>query len=196
MDRGTYLRLFADRTINSVAVFLDPGDPRRLHILDQIRKKARQHGLPVSNREQFYGNILAIFDSTFAITRSMRFLAIIIAFFGIAGALMTLFLERKSEYGILRALGLSTGQVAFMTLLEAIGMGIMSFLLSAGSGTLFAFILIRVINLRSFNWTIFFPPTPFPLSSHRPDSPSGQFRSGAISDNGWFCGLIRRCRYG
>lgn len=45
-----------------------------------------------------------------------------------------------------------------MTLLEAIGMGIMSFLLSAGSGTLFAFILIRVINLRSFNWTIFFHP--------------------------------------
>ncbi len=158
MDRGAYLRLFADRTINSVAVFLDPGDPRRPHILDQIRKKARQHGLPVSNREQFYGNILAIFDSTFAITRSMRFLAIIIAFFGIAGALMTLFLERKSEYGILRALGLSTGQVALMTLLEAIGMGIMSFLLSAGSGTLFAFILIRVINIRSFNWTIFFHP--------------------------------------
>ncbi|HNY73950.1 MAG TPA: hypothetical protein PKL55_10455, partial [Syntrophales bacterium] len=30
--------------------------------------------------------------------------------------------------------------------------------LSAGVGTLFAVVLIRVINLRSFHWTIFFHP--------------------------------------
>ena len=158
MDRGTYLRLFADRTINSVAVFLNPRDPQRRQTMDLIRQKALQQDLPVFTREQFFGNILAIFDSTFAITRSMRILAIIIAFFGIAGALMTLFLERKSEFGILRALGFSTGQVSLLTLLEAFGMGMMSFLLSVGGGTLFAIILIRVINLRSFNWTIFFHP--------------------------------------
>ncbi|SEM40703.1 putative ABC transport system permease protein [Syntrophus gentianae] len=156
MDRGTYLRLFADRTINSVAVFLDPRDPQRRQTMDLIRQKALQQDLPVFTRDQFFGNILAIFDSTFAITRSMRILAIIIAFFGIAGALMTLFLERKSEFGILRALGFSTWQVSLLTLLEAFGMGLMSFLLSVGGGTLFAIILIRVINLRSFNWTIFF----------------------------------------
>jgi len=158
MDRSTYLRLFADRTINSVAVFLEPGNQRRQPTLDLVRQKALQQGLPVFTREQFFGNILAIFDSTFAITRSMRILAIIIAFLGIAGALMTLFIERQSEFGILRALGFSTGQVSLMTLLEAVGMGMISVLLSAGAGTLFAIVLIRVINLRSFNWTIFFTP--------------------------------------
>jgi putative ABC transport system permease protein len=158
MDRNTYLHLFDDRTINSVAVFLDPGDPKRTETLDLIRHKALRHDLPVYTREQFFGNILAIFDSTFAITRSMRVMAIIIAFFGIAGALMTLFLERRSEFGILRALGFSTGQVSLLTLLEAFGMGLLSFLFSIGCGTLFAVILIRVINLRSFNWTIFFHP--------------------------------------
>jgi len=158
MDRNTYLRLFDDRTINSVAVFLNSGDPKRMETLDLIRHKALQYDLPVYTREQFFGNILAIFDSTFAITRSMRVMAIIIAFFGIAGALMTLFLERRSEFGILRALGFSTGQVSLLTLLEAFGMGLLSFLFSIGCGTLFAVILIRVINLRSFNWTIFFHP--------------------------------------
>jgi putative ABC transport system permease protein len=86
----------------------------------------------------------------------MRIIAIIIAFFGIAGALMTLFIERQRDFGIMRALGFSTGQVSSMTLMEAIGMGLVSFLLSAFVGTLLAVILIKVINLRSFNWTIFF----------------------------------------
>ena len=88
----------------------------------------------------------------------MQVLSIIVAFFGIAGALMTLFIERQREFGIYRALGFSTRQVAGMTLMEGLGMGLVSFLMSIGVGTLLAWVLIRVINLRSFNWTIFFYP--------------------------------------
>jgi putative ABC transport system permease protein len=34
----------------------------------------------------------------------MRVLAVIVAFFGIAGALMTFFVERQKEFGVYRAL--------------------------------------------------------------------------------------------
>jgi putative ABC transport system permease protein len=158
MDRETYIGLYGDRTINSIAVFINPVEPRRKQILDDVRGRALSRGLPAFTREQFHSNILEVFDSTFAVTRSMRVIAIVIAFFGITGALMTLFIERQRDFGILRALGFSTGQVAGMTLLEAIGMGIVSFVLSSGVGTLLAILLIRVINLRSFNWTIFYYP--------------------------------------
>jgi len=40
--------------------------------------------------------------------------------------------------------------------MEGLGMGLASFLLSIGVGTALAWVLIRVINLKSFNWTIFF----------------------------------------
>ncbi len=156
MDRSTYLRVFEDRTINVVAVFLQPGDPRSRELLDEVRRRAIEKGFPVFTREQLYGDILSVFDSTFAVTRSMRILTIIVAFFGIAGALLTLFMERQKEWGIYRSLGFSTGQVARMTLMEGLGMGIISFLMSIPVGTLLAFILIRVINLRSFNWTVFY----------------------------------------
>jgi len=121
----------------------------------------------VATRDQLHGNILNVFDSTFAVTRSMRILAIVVAFFGIAGALLTLFMERQREFGIYRALGFSTRQVAGMTLMEGLGMGIVSFLLSTGVGTALALLLIRVINLRSFNWTIFFyfAPEPYLLAA-------------------------------
>jgi len=158
MDRKTYIGLYGDRTINSIAVFIDPEEPRRKQIIDDVRARAIVRGLPASTREQFHRNILEVFDSTFAVTRSMRIMAIVIAFFGITGALMTLFIERQRDFGILRALGFSTGQVARMTLLEALGMGLVSFVLSSGVGTVLAILLIRVINLRSFNWTVFYHP--------------------------------------
>ena len=41
-------------------------------------------------------------------------------------------------------------------------MGAVSYSLAIGVGTVLAVLLIRVINLRSFNWTIFFYPEPGP----------------------------------
>jgi putative ABC transport system permease protein len=156
MARSTYLRTFGDTTINSLGVFVAPDNPRRQELLDEVRKRAASRGLPFFSRDQLHGNILAVFDSTFAVTRSMRIMTIIVAFFGIAGALLTLFMERQKEFGVYRALGFSTPQVAGMTLMEGFGMGLASFLLSLGVGTALAWVLIRVINLQSFNWTIFF----------------------------------------
>lgn len=158
MDRSTYLKIYADPTINSVGVFIDPGNPHRQKLLDDVRRRAARLGLPVVDGDQLRAGILSMFDTTFAVTRSMRILAIIVAFFGIAGALLTLFLERQKDFGIYRALGFSTRQVAGMTLMEGLGMGLVSFLMCTALGTALAFVLIRVINLRSFHWTIFFYP--------------------------------------
>ena len=159
MDKRTYAKLFNDPLIDSLGIFLAPAPAAgQTELLASIQERAAPLGLPVFTRQQFYSNILAVFDSTFAVTRSMRIMAIIIAFFGIAGALLTLFIERWRDFGILRALGFSTTQVVALTVLEAIGMGLYSLILSAGTGTLLAWFLIKVINLRSFHWTVFFFP--------------------------------------
>ena len=129
MDRSTYLAVFGDHTINSVGVFIDRANPDRQRLIDEVRER---RALPVcrpSPRRELRGRILSVFDSTFAVTRSMRMLAIIVAFFGIAGALLTLFIERQREFGIYRALGFSARQVAAMTLLEGLGMGMVSLVL-------------------------------------------------------------------
>lgn len=156
MDRSTYIRHFKDRTINSLGVFVDPKYPDREKVIAEVKKRAQGRNLPISTRSELHDTILSVFDNTFAVTRSMRVLAIIVAFFGIAGALMTLFVERRREFGIYRALGFSVRQIAGMTLFEGIGMGLVSFLMSTVVGTALALILIKVINLRSFNWTIFY----------------------------------------
>jgi len=158
MDRSTFLKTFGDRTLNNIGIFIDSDHPRRAELLQEVRRRGEARGLPVLTGAQLHEDILEVFDATFAITRSMRVIAIIVAFFGIAGALLTLFIERSREFGIYRALGFSTGQVARMTLMEGLGMGLVSFFLSIAVGTVLAVLLIKVINIRSFNWTIFYYP--------------------------------------
>ncbi len=155
MDRSTYRAIFGDYTIDSLAIFLDPNVNRDV-VFQKIEQKTQQWEIPITNQKELHDGILEVFDTTFALTRSMRFLAIIVAFFGIAGALLTLFLERQREFGIYRALGFSTRQVAGITVMEGVGMGIISFILSIFVGTLLAWVLIKVINFQSFNWTIFY----------------------------------------
>ncbi len=159
MDRSTYVRTFGDRTLNNIGIFIDPDNPRKSELIQEVRKRAEARGLPVLTGSQLHQEVLEVFDTTFAITRSMRLIAIIVAFFGIAGALLTLFIERSREFGIYRSLGFSTDQVAKMTLMEGLGMGMVSFILSIGVGTALAILLIKVINIRSFNWTIFYFPS-------------------------------------
>lgn len=156
MDRSTYIRHFKDSAINSLGIFIDPHYADREQVIKEVKERARARNLPVVTQNELHKSILTVFENTFAVTRSMRILAIVVAFFGIAGALMTLFVERQREFGIYRALGFSTRQIAGMTLCEGIGMGLVSYLMSIGVGTILALILIKVINLRSFNWTIFY----------------------------------------
>jgi putative ABC transport system permease protein len=42
--------------------------------------------------------------------------------------------------------------------MEGLGMGWVSFVISTVVGTALCFVLIRVINLQSFHWTIFYYP--------------------------------------
>ena len=158
MDRGTYLGLSGDRTVNTVGVYFEPGYPQREAAAAAIQRLAQRQGFPVQRRAELHRGIREVFDSTFAVTRSLRLLAVITAFFGIAGALLTLFTERRREFGVFRALGFSPGQVVGVTFLEGLGLGLASFAMSAVAGTVVAVLLIRVINLRSFHWTVFFHP--------------------------------------
>jgi len=162
MDRSTYLSVFGDHTINSVGVFIDAKNVSPQHLLSLVSERAAAYGVQVFSLRELEDRILSVFDSTFAVTRSMRMLAIIVAFFGIAGALLTLFMERQRDFGIYRSLGLSTPQVAVLTLMEGLGIGLLSFVGTIPVGTILAVILIKVINLRSFNWTIFYYPAAAP----------------------------------
>jgi putative ABC transport system permease protein len=95
-----------------------------------------------------------VFDRTFAITSALRILATIVAFIGILSTLLLLQLEKQREVGILRALGLTGKQLWRLTMLGTGLMGLSAGILALPTGFAITLILIRVLNLRSFGWSI------------------------------------------
>jgi putative ABC transport system permease protein len=138
----------------SVGLFVSPDadvDQVASAIQEQFRGRS---DVVVQSNVSVRGNALDIFDRTFAITAALQLLAIVVAFIGVLSALMSLQLERSRELGILRATGMTVSQLWQLTLLETGLMGSTAGILAMPVGWLLAWILIYVINRRSFGWTL------------------------------------------
>jgi putative ABC transport system permease protein len=97
---------------------------------------------------------MRIFDETFAITYALQVIAMTVALLGVVATLVTLVLERQGEIAVLRALGMTRGQVAGMVVAESAGMGVAGSIAGTGAGFALALLLIHVINKQSFGWSI------------------------------------------
>jgi putative ABC transport system permease protein len=154
IDNDLYERYWHDPRIASVGVFVQPGvDVEQVASEMKTTFAAQQSLLVQSNRSLREGS-LEIFDRTFAITDALRLLAVVVAFIGVLSTLMSLQLERTREVGILRATGMTPRQLGSMTLLETGLMGTLAGLFAMPLGYALAWILIYVINVRSFGWTL------------------------------------------
>ena len=93
-------------------------------------------------------------STTFTITGVLRILAAIIAFLGLFSALMALQLERTREFAIYRAIGFLPRQLAGMIVSESTLLGLVAGLLAIPVGCLVCYLLVVVINRRSFGWSM------------------------------------------
>jgi putative ABC transport system permease protein len=97
---------------------------------------------------------LEIFDRTFVITDVLYWLAIGVAFIGILSAMLALQLERARDLAVLRALGMTPGQLGRMITLQTSVIGLLSGISAIPLGLVMAYVLIEVINRRAFGWQI------------------------------------------
>lgn len=154
MSRTTYLRNWNDPAISGFALTLAPGtDPDR--VVKLLRRTiGSERVLSIQSTRSLKRLSLEIFDRTFLITGVLRLLAGLVAFIGVLSSLMALQLERARELGVLRANGLTPGQVWQLVTSQTGLMGLAAGLLSIPVGLALAAIMIYVVNRRSFGWTI------------------------------------------
>lgn len=152
MSRNTYESHWNDPTIGAIGLYLSP-DAKPDEVIEQLRKvsEGRQSLLIHSNRE-IRDISLQIFDRTFIITDVLYWLAVGVAIIGILGAMLALELERGREFAVLRAIGMTPGQLGTMVTVQTGFMGLLSGLAAIPLGLLMAWVLIDVINRRSFGW--------------------------------------------
>ncbi len=153
MGRATYERHFEDRAVSSIALHAAPGVDLDA-LASQVREAATGRALLVTDNRSLKREAMRVFDRTFAVTHALRLLAVVVAFVGVWSALMALHAERTRELATLQALGLTPGLLRRLGLLESGLMGALAGLLSLPLGALLAAILVDVINVRSFGWTM------------------------------------------
>jgi putative ABC transport system permease protein len=159
MALDVYRRHWDDNNISSVAAYVSP-DANLAQVEDAVRAALSGSIVVIQSNRALRQTALVIFDRTFAITSTLRVIAVVVAFIGVLSALMALQLERTRELGTLRAAGMTLPQLWRLMLLETGLMGATAGLLSIPTGLAMAAVLIYVINLRSFGWTIFFTAVP------------------------------------
>ena len=155
MARSLYRQWWEDAAVSSVGVRVASGaDPQA--VLAEVRGLAATlpQRLRVRSNQAVREVSLEVFDRTFAITRVLRSLAVAVAFIGVLSALMALQLERAREHAVLRATGVTPGQLFAMVSGQTGMMGLAAGVLALPLGLGMAQVLIHVINRRAFGWSI------------------------------------------
>jgi len=145
-----------DGKINSLGVYISPG----LEVdktVDELRGYlSKDRSLLIRSNTALKKSAINTFDKTFTVTSALRILIAIVAFISVLSSLMALQLERGREFGVFRSLGMTVSQLRGMVFLENGLIGLTAGLFSIPLGVALSLILIYVINLRSFGWTLDF----------------------------------------
>ncbi len=155
IDLGTMERTFGSGEISNMALYLSE-DSDAEETVDLIRSRFPEAPLSVRSNRRLRTEVLRIFDQTFAITRILQVMSLIVAATGIALALIVLARERLSELALYRALGATRQQIFRIFLGKGVAIGVLALVMGAGGGLVLAFILIYVVNRAYFGWTIQF----------------------------------------
>lgn len=152
--RSLYDAWFSDPGVTSLALFLAEGADSEAVAADLFASVPEGLALLVSTNDALRSASLEVFDRTFEVTAVLRSLALVVAFVGVLAALLALELERARELGVMRAWGVTPGEVRRLVLTQTSLLGLASGLLAIPIGIALAVVMIFVINRRSFGWTL------------------------------------------
>jgi len=154
MSLDVYQRLWSDNKLNGLVLFLVPHANIDSVVADLRAQLTNFPTTQVNPSGALRQDALAVFNRTFAITTAMQLLTTLVAFISVLCSLLALQLEKAREIGILRALGLNLAEMRLLTFWETGLLGASAGLLALPTGYILAWILIFVINQRSFGWTL------------------------------------------
>ncbi|MBT5711870.1 FtsX-like permease family protein, partial [Candidatus Poribacteria bacterium] len=146
---------WTDRSVTSLGVYVTEPEIAGA-VTATVRKRAAAFDVDVHARTNraLRDAAVAVFDRTFAITGVLRLLTGAVAFVGVFAALMSLQIEKRREYAVLRAIGATPAQVFRVVVAQTGFMGLAAGIFAVPVGSVLAAVMVYVINRRSFGWTI------------------------------------------
>lgn len=151
-----YVRLTGDRWRTEASFDLIPGaSPERVGEALRARLPAQIAGrVTLAEPKTLRAFALRLFDRSFAVTYGLEAIAILVGLAGVAATVSAQTLARTKEFGMLRHLGVTRGQIVAMLGLEGAILGAVGVVAGIGLGLVMSQVLIHVVNPQSFHWTM------------------------------------------
>jgi putative ABC transport system permease protein len=159
ISRDAYAAATGDRDANEGSVWLD-AHAQVASVIAGLRSAlshgdaARNGALEITTTPELRERSLKIFDRAFAITYALEAIAVIIGLIGVSFAASSTVLARRSEFGMLRHIGMRRRQVLGMLASEGILMSACAVAYGLALGAILSLVLVFVVNRQSFNWSI------------------------------------------
>ena len=152
VERSRYVALTGDDAVNEVALWLaDGADVGRIRdAIDTIAGGASQ--LTIATPADLRRLSLAAFDRTFAVTYALEAAAVLIGLVGLSATLVAQTLARRREFGMLRHVGMTRGQLQAMVAIEGAALAGIGTAAGLVLGFVISLILVHVVNRQSFHW--------------------------------------------
>lgn len=150
LDVDAFASLYGETPVRNAALLLDPETDAEALALELSKTYPGAVFRTVSRLRE---DVVTAFDDTFAITYLLQAISTTLALLGVLTALLCLHLERRQEMGVLRALGARLSTVGGLMLVEATMITGLAGAVSLPVGLGLSWILVRIVNTRSFGWS-------------------------------------------
>jgi putative ABC transport system permease protein len=153
MRLSDYRSLTGDLDVSDAALWLHDG-------VTLAQAEARINRLPfgatleLAQPGEIRAISLKIFDRSFAVTYVLEAIAILIGLFGVAATFSAQTLARAKEFGMLRHIGVTRGQILGVLALEGGALTALGIASGFGVGFVISLILVFIVNPQSFHWTM------------------------------------------
>jgi putative ABC transport system permease protein len=156
MARDSYKRLWRDPLVSAFGIQLQPGFTE-----DQVRGEidrrfGRARNLIVVSNAEIKRQMVEVIDQSFTYTRAIEGAALLVGLLGLLNTLLVSVMERMRELGMLRAVGMSRGQMSRMILQEALMQGFFGAAAAVALGVFVAYLWITHSLAYVFGWMIHF----------------------------------------
>ncbi|MDQ1830229.1 FtsX-like permease family protein [Massilia scottii] len=153
MRLSDYRALTGDQEVNDAAMWVAKGvTADRLE--QQIRALPFGRTLDFAKPGDIRALSMTIFDRSFAVTYVLEAIAIAIGLAGVAATFSAQTLARAKEFGMLRHVGVTRGQVLRILALEGGALTALGVACGFALGFIISVILVYVVNPQSFHWSM------------------------------------------
>jgi putative ABC transport system permease protein len=155
MDGQVYRDTWGDVGASSIGVYLRAERSVAL-AFSSIEAIAQRFGVTAIRSGQLRERSLQVFDRTFVVTEVLRSVTVAVAFAGVLSVLLALQLDRAREVALLRASGTTRSEIGLNVVAQTVLIGGAAGILALPLGAAIGYLLVHVINTRSFGWTLDF----------------------------------------